>query len=129
MASGKTTLSQAVSRRLGHRYIPLDVLRYYYYAQQGMDFLDQADCAGLAERLRLWQPYHLVTVRRVLGEFPDAVHDFGAGHAHFERPADREAPCELMGPLPKVFLILPSADLDRSEEVGGERDRVRLGEE
>ncbi len=129
MAAGKTTLSKAVSRRLGRRYIPLDVLRYYYYLIQGMDFLAMFDRPVFADVVEFWKPYQLPTVRRVIAEFPDGVHDFGAGHAHFTDPDDRAGLREVLGPLPHVFLVLPCADLDRAERICGQRDRERLGEQ
>ena len=128
MAAGKTTLSKATAKRLGRRYIPLDVLRYYYYAAAGMDFLEMYERPVFEQVVEFWGPYHLPAVERVLNEFPEAVIDFGAGHAHFTRPDRRARLNELVGPIADVFLILPSADLDRATQISLERDRKRLGD-
>lgn len=128
MAAGKTTLSQALSRRLGRRYIPLDVVRYHYYAQQGMDFLAMFDRPRFDDVVAFWQPYQLGVVRGVLTDYPGAVLDTGAGHAHYTDPAQRAAFAELLGPEPHVVLVLPCADLDQAEAICRSRDQARLGE-
>ena len=66
-------------------------------------------------------------MERVIEEFPDAIIDTGAGHAHYE-DADRLARLEAaMAKAGHVVLVLPDADPERCTEICDARDRERLG--
>lgn len=127
MAAGKSTVAGALARKLGVPQVPLDAIRWYYHLKDGFSFAEKPEVAGFAAVVRRWEPYSIRAVERVVAEFPDAVIDFGAGHAHYEDPERIRRLERALDPVQNVVLLLQSADLDRAAAVARERDQARLG--
>ena len=126
-AAGKSTLAAAVAKARGLRHVPLDAVRYYYFLLEGFEFARQLAAPDFATVAAYWKPFEIGAAEGVLADFPDSVIDFGASQAHFEQP-DRRARFEAaLGPLPNVFLLLPSLDLEEAIRICDERDRARMG--
>jgi hypothetical protein len=129
MGAGKSTTARALATRTGQDLVPLDAIRWYYHLTDGFSFTEEPQGQGFLARVRHWEPFSIRAVERALAEFPDAIHDFGAGHAHYTDPARVERLAAALAPVPNVVLLLPFADLDRTERVCRERDEARLGPE
>jgi hypothetical protein len=127
MAAGKSTLARALSRRLGIRQVPLDAVRWYYHLVDGFDIAAQPEPGNFREVVRRWAPYSISAVERVLAEFPDAIIDFGAGHAHYDDPDHVRRLERALAPVRHVVWLRPFADHQRSAEVCARRDAERLG--
>lgn len=125
MCAGKSTVADALSRRLDLPQVPLDAVRYYYHVKAGMRWSDMVDRTDFSELVRFWQPYSIDAVERVLVEFPEAVIDFGAGHAHYEDEACNERLRAALEPVPHVVLLLPHEDPEEAARICLERGRER----
>lgn len=123
MAAGKSTLARALARRTGLQLAPLDAIVWYVYLTQGYSFVEEPPGDAFADKVRHWEPHSIQAVERLLGDFPDAVFDFGAGHAHYEDPARVERLVRALEPVDNVVLVLPCADLDEAEAICNARDQ------
>ena len=123
--TGKTTLAKLLASQLKFPHISLDQVRWRYYREIGYD-------ADLANQIRtrdgflalvfyrqLFDPY---AVERVLTDYPQAVIDFGAGVGPYENREHFNRVQRLLEPIPNIFLILPSPDINESLTVLRQRD-------
>lgn len=113
MGVGKSTLADGLSKRLGMPRCCVDDVQWDYFTSLGFDQerarrLNQTDLIAFREYCA---PFMLSAVRRAVSEHPDHVIDLGAGHAAYDDPAQAQTFKELMRPLSKVLLLLPSPDL------------------
>lgn len=129
MGAGKSTTARALAARTGLPLVPLDAIRWYYHLKDGFSFVEEPQDQGFLAKVRHWEPYSVAAVERALVEFPAAIHDFGAGHAHYEDPGRVERLAAALAPVRNVVLLMPHADLDRTEAVCRARDEHRLGPE
>ena len=120
--TGKSTLGKLLSQRLGFPRVPLDELRWGYYAELGYDE-EQArkirETQGFPALIQYWKQFDAHAVERVLADHPgDCVIEFGAGHSIYEDEADFKHIQQLLSLYRKVIvLILPSPDLDESVQI------------
>lgn len=129
MAAGKSTTARALAARLDLPLVPLDAIRWYYHLQDGFSFVEEAEEMDFPTKVKGWEPYSIRAVEKALAEFPEAIHDFGAGHAHYGDPERVERLVAALAPIEHVVLVLPHADLDRTAALCDARDRDRLGAE
>jgi len=125
MAAGKTTLSRALSSRLGLPYAPLDWVGFHAMVRDGLDVRAYEAAPSWAEQHAIRLPHLIAAAEGAVRDFPKFLLDFGAGHAHFDPPEEQARLAAVLGPLPNVFLILPTLDLDRAEAICLERDQAR----
>jgi hypothetical protein len=117
MGAGKSTQGELLAKRLGVPQVPLDDLRWGYYAEIGWSQEEQDRLRaeeGFAGVYRYWKPFELHGVRRLLEEHHHCVIDFGAGHSVYHQPDQFAQVREALAPYPNVVLLLPSPDLDES---------------
>ncbi len=115
--AGKSTIASLVAAKLGLPHVSLDTLRWDYYPEVGYD--DQ-----LAKRIRAEagflalvfyrQLFDAHSVERVLGDHSDAVIDCGAGVGPYENRDTLYHVQQLFDPIPNIFLLLPSEDIEES---------------
>ena len=70
----------------------------------------------------------LAAAEAAVRDFQGFVLDFGAGHAHFEAPAEVERIEAALGPLPNVFRVTPAADPEEAIRLSLARDQARWAE-
>lgn len=122
MGAGKSTLGLELSKLMGVRNVPMDRVRWYYYLKEGYS-LEKEDSLkdSFQDTMAYWKPYEVRAVKRIVGEFPDAIIDFGAGHSYFPDPAQFTEVQAALADVPGVFLLLPSPDSAQSLRICNER--------
>lgn len=120
MRAGKSTIGQLIADKLDRPSCSMDELRWEYYEEIGYDAAE-AERALKSEQgiwgiLRYWKPFEAHAVERILGDYPDHVIDFGAGHSVYEDEALFARVQHLLVPC-NVILLLPCPDLAVSVEV------------
>jgi hypothetical protein len=123
--AGTSTLANLVVVRLNLTHISLDHVRWKYYNEIGYD----EDLAkqiraqgGFLARMFYWQLFDVYSVERVLGDYPEAVIDFSAGAGPYESQEQFKRIRSLLEPIPNIFFLVPSPDLDESLSILRQRD-------
>lgn len=121
ICAGKSTIAALLAEKLGFPRYEMDEIRWKYYAEIGYDPAVAAQIVesseGMLGLLRHWKPFEAYAVERVLADYPDCVHDFGAGHSVYEDENLFVRVEHALAPYPNVILLLPSPDLDESVEI------------
>lgn len=123
--AGKTTIARLISSKLGLPTISLDDLRWKYYREIGYDedlskqIRAEGGFLALVFYRQLFDPY---SVESVLAEYPNAVIDCGAGVGPYENQRQLKRMRELFEPIPNIFLLLPSPDVEETLQILLERD-------
>ena len=123
--AGKSTIAYLIASQLKFPHISLDELRWGYYNEIGYDdeLAKQIRAQGGFLALMFYrQLFDAHSVERVLSEYPEAVIDFGAGIGSFENQEHMEHIHALFGPIPNIFLLLPSPDIEESLMILRQRD-------
>lgn len=127
MATGKSTVAQALAKELGLRQVPMDKVRFYYYFKKGFSLEKQNSISEFSEVIKYWKPYEVDAVREIIKDFPDAVIDFGAGHSYYQDENQFKEVESVLSPLPNVFLILPCLDKENALSICNQRLKERKG--
>ncbi len=132
VGSGKSTIAELLSKRLGLPRRSMDEVRWKYYDEIGYDW-------GLAKEnhikegfwglYRYWKPFEAYAVKRLLGDFRDCIFDFGGGNSVYEDDGLFEQVRELLAPYAHVILLLPSPDADEALRILNSRDNVTSPEQ
>ncbi len=130
MQTGKSTVAQRLSERLGLPRESLDDHRWRYYEEIGftraeMQRIDAAE--GAQGVIDYWKRFDAHAVDRLLTEFTRGVFDFGAGHSVYDDPDALERVRVRLEPFPNVVLLLPSPDADESVRILEQRSTPTIG--
>ncbi|MBT3982353.1 MAG: AAA family ATPase [Bacteriovoracaceae bacterium] len=128
MATGKSTIASELAKVTNIPRVPMDRLRWYYYYKKGFSLEKEQILDSFSEMLEYWKPFEVDAVEGIIGEFPESIIDFGAGHSYFTDPDQFNYVSELLREIPNVFLILPCEDKKRSLEIFNERLEKRRKE-
>ena len=114
MGVGKSTLSEGLSNLFEMPRCCVDQVQWEYFPSLGFDqerakHLNRTDVEAFHEYSA---PFLLSAVERALHEHPDHVIDLGAGHAAYNESQQIEIFKELLDPISKVLLLMPSPDLE-----------------
>jgi hypothetical protein len=123
--AGKGTIAHLIAAQLKLPRISLDELRWNYYRETGYndDLAREIRLHGGFLALMFYRMlFDAYSVERVLTDFPNAVIDFGAGIGPFENQGQLKQIQSLFEPIPNIFLIVPSKDLEESLRILEERD-------
>lgn len=114
---GKSAVGKELAALLDWRLIELDDLRSEWYPEFGLDpDVERSAMAqgGLAELVKAWKPYELLSVQRVMKENPtNTVIAFGGGQSVYVDPQQIEQAKAALAVASRVILLLPS---DHGEE-------------
>lgn len=124
MSAGKSTLAKKMAKKLGVPRIEMDEVRQRFYLEIGYNEKFASEIVGQEGMMGLidyWKPFEAHAVERALQVYKDCVIDFGAGHSVYQDEALFKRVEKALQPYQFVFLILPSADLDRSVEIVNQR--------
>ncbi len=125
MGTGKSTLGELLSQKLGIPQCSMDDVRFDYYKEIGYDeeFAKQLrEKEGFIAVCRYWKPFEAHAVERLLSEYSNCVIDFGAGHSVYEEDELFKRVQRALEPYNNVVLILPSPDLEESVQILNERN-------
>lgn len=118
---GKTTVGKLLGNHLGMTFLDLDDLRERYYDDFGIDRTAEREAYGrdgLAGIISYWKPFEVLSVERVLREYPqEHVIAFGAGQSVYRTADQARRVASALAPFRHVILLLPSEDLERTLEV------------
>jgi DNA polymerase III delta prime subunit len=121
---GKSTLGLLLADRLHLPSVSIDGVAEPYYNECNFGiavFQSLRAEQGFLKTHRQWESVRVHAVERAIAEYGRVVLDLGAGHTHYEDPALFDRVRRAISPCPNVFLLLPSADLDRSVWILRER--------
>ena len=118
--SGKSTIGELLSKKLGLPQVSMDKLRWGYYKEIGYDeekakVLYEKD--GFRALYEYWKPFEAHAVERILAEHDNCIIDFGAGHSVYEDDELFNRVAKIMEPYKNIILLLPSPDLDESVKI------------
>lgn len=120
ISTGKSTISNLLSSKLGIKRCSLDQIREQYYREIGYD-KHQAqrikNMEGFWGLYRYWKPFEAYAVERILTSHKDCIFDFGGGHSVYEDSQLFNRVNNVLKPFCNVFLILPSLDKDESTKM------------
>ena len=124
IGTGKSTLGELLSARLGLPQCSMDDYRWDYYKEIGYDevIAQQKREQGGWYLYRYWKPFEAYAVGKLLSECDNCVIDLGAGHSVYEEAALFKKVQQALAPYPNVVLVLPSSDPDESIRILKERN-------
>ena len=108
----------------------LDEVAAAYYEEAGQpldDLIRHIAHVGLVAAHRWWQPARAHAAVRVIGDHPNTVIAFGAGHSHFEDDVAAEPVHHALADC-FVVLLLPAADPEVAHRVLADRCTQERGE-
>lgn len=114
--SGKSSVARELAALLDWPMIELDNQRASWYPEFGLTPEDERaahERGGLLELIATWKPYELLSVERVMREYPErTVIAFGGGQSVYATEADIERARVALAVASRVILLLPSDDPD-----------------
>lgn len=120
MSAGKSTVAELLAEKLDLQRLEMDELRWDIYPEAGYDEQIAREVyseGGTLGVLKYSKPFEAYAVVSVVSREEGFVLDLGAGHSVYENEELFTQVQRALDPLPHVFLLLPSADLDRSIQV------------
>src|SRR5699024_5548285 len=83
-----------------------------------------------------WKPFEVHAVKRMLEDYPNFIHDFGAGHSVYEDEDLFKEVKNILNNYENIFLLLPSQNEmesinvlnERLKEVTTNKDAYKLNE-
>ncbi len=114
MGVGKSTLAEGIAGKYRRPRCCVDEVQWTYLSQLDFD-QDKAKVllrSDLAAFRAYAAPFLLAVVERAVREHPDHVIDLGSGHSAYDEPDQVDRFKQLLAPIPRVVLLMPSPDLD-----------------
>ncbi|RKD69538.1 shikimate kinase [Sinobaca qinghaiensis] len=119
ICSGKSTVSALLADMLQSPRCCMDSIRFSYYKELGFSEEKQEHIRkkeGFPGVYQYWKPFEAHAVKRALEDFPDHIHDFGAGHSVQEEQGSASVVKKALHAA-EVFLLLPSPDIEKSKNI------------
>lgn len=108
---GKSAVGKALANDLGWPLIELDDLRSTWYPEFGLDPEIERNAmaqGGLLELVAAWKPYELLSVERVMQEYPtNTVIAFGGGQSVYVDEKQIQRAREALQVASRVILMQP----------------------
>lgn len=118
---GKTAVGKILAGLLGWRLVELDDLRSTWYPEFGLDpdiERSAMERGGLLELVAAWKPYELLSVERVMKEFPDnTVITFGGGQSVYVDSGQIQRAKEALQAASRVILMKPAEHGEESMHI------------
>ncbi|WCR26666.1 shikimate kinase [Paenibacillus thiaminolyticus] len=123
--TGKSTLADILSQKLGYPRCSVDDVRWQYYEEIGYSKEKEREIrshSGSEGVYKYWKPFEAHAVIRILQEHKEHVIDFGGGHSVYEDSELFSKVERVLQEERNIFLILPSADKTESLQILNERE-------
>ncbi|WP_010530588.1 shikimate kinase [Lentibacillus jeotgali] len=120
ICAGKSTVAEIISNKTGIPQRPMDDLRFDYYEEKGFSKETQNrihENDGYMAMYAYWKPFEAHAVKRVLDDYPNCIHDFGAGHSVYEDEVLFKEVKNVLDKYDNIFLLLPSQNEKESINV------------
>lgn len=108
---GKSAVGSVLAKDLGWPLIELDDLRSTWYPEFGLDPETERNAmaqGGLLELVAAWKPYELLSVERVMQEYPtNTVIAFGGGQSVFVDESQIQRARTALSAASRVILMQP----------------------
>lgn len=124
ICSGKTTLAEIISTKLGIPQCSIDDVRYDYYQEIGFSRERQTEIRekdGFKGVYSYWKPFEAHSVIRVIEDYPNHIIDFGGGHSVYEDEVLFKKVHDALKNFKNVFLLLPSENANESVKTLNDR--------
>lgn len=120
-------VGEALAKLLGWPIVELDDLRSTWYPEFGLDpeiERHAMERGGLLELVAAWKPYELLSVERVMTEYPtNTVIVFGGGQSVYVDPEQIQRAKEALQVASRVILLEPAETGEESMRIL--QDRLR----
>ncbi|MBY7144790.1 shikimate kinase [Virgibacillus sp. NKC19-3] len=124
ICAGKSTVAEEISTQTGIPQRPMDDQRFDYYKEIGFSIEKQNEIRkndGYMAMYAYWKPFEAHAVKRILEDYPNGIHDFGAGHSVYEDQSLFTNVKNILNDYENVFLLLPSPNERESINVLNKR--------
>ncbi|MBX9702560.1 MAG: hypothetical protein K2X39_00255 [Silvanigrellaceae bacterium] len=120
MASGKSTLSRALSQILEKPHLDLDTIKWDYFAffgyheKEASEAFSRDGIRGLHDYYKIFE---FKTLKRIFSKYKGCIFDLGAGFTAYENRTYQSKVNSLLANFSNKFILLPHKNFEHSDDI------------